>query len=228
MEDVQLPVGVWIHGGAHITGSNRDAQYNMSFIVEQSVAAGKPFIGVNLNCRLQLYGFMYGSDFVEAGSGDLGYKDQHLALRWLRENIAAFCGDLVWHATRRLTAETWARNGVPGWSYLFNVLPVGVSGAVGVTHFLEVAYVFSNVGAAAPEEHTRVANLMSRYWAGFIADLDPNSGKVGPDWPAYSLAEPQLMAFDVNSTALATPIADTYREEQIQYINDNLGPLGRK
>ncbi|KAK7712411.1 hypothetical protein SLS64_004795 [Diaporthe eres] len=431
MENVQLPVGVWIHGGAHISGSNRDAQYNMSFIVEQSVLAGKPFIGVNLNYRLQLYGFMYGSDFVEAGLGNLGYKDQHLALRWLQENIAAFggdptkvtiwgesaggesvgahlisyggrdhglfraaimesanpinpfrynspaewdvyydaitaaancssaadtvaclravpsdtltaifesdvvdeipswgmeidgdfiegnareallagnfikvpilhgqnhdegtalatrgidtdaqfladvrsrgadnatalriaalypddpaagipatlagrapaelglqykraaafCGDLVWHATRRLTAETWARNGVPGWAYLFNVLPAGVSDAVGVTHFLEVAYVFSNIGAAAPQKHTMVANLMSRYWAGFIADLDPNSGNVGPNWPTYSLAEPQLMAFDVNMTSLATPIADTYRAEQIQYINDNLGPFGRK
>lgn len=55
--------------------------------------AGKPFIGVNLSYRLQLYGFMYGSDFVEAGLGNLGYKDQHLALRWLQENIAAFGGD---------------------------------------------------------------------------------------------------------------------------------------
>lgn len=36
------------------------------------------------------------------------------------------------------------------------------------------------------------------------------------------------MAFDVNMTDLATPIADTYRAEQIQYINDNLGSFGRK
>jgi triacylglycerol lipase len=379
MEDVQLPVGVWIHGGAHISGSNRDAQYNMSFIVEQSVAAGKPFIGVNLNYRLQLYGFMYGSDFFEAGLGNLGYKDQHVALHWIQENIAAFggdpdkvtiwgesaggesvgahlisyggrdqglfraaimesanpinpfrynspsewdvyydaitaaancsssadtvaclrtvpsdtltsifqsdiiddipswgmeidgefiksnareallagdfikvpilhgqnhdegtalatrgidtdaqfladvrsrgadnatalriadlypddpavgipgtlagrasaslglqykraaafCGDLVWHATRRLTAEIWVQNGVPNWTYLFNVRPVGLSDAVGVTHFVEVAYVFSNIGATAPQKHTQVANLMSRYWASFIADSDPNSG----------------------------------------------------
>ncbi|KAK7414943.1 hypothetical protein QQX98_006268 [Neonectria punicea] len=88
-----LPVGVWIHGGAHIQGSNRDPMYNMSFIVEQSAAAGKPFIGVNLNYRLQLFGFLCGSAVVESGVGNLGYKDQHLALRWLHENIAAFGGD---------------------------------------------------------------------------------------------------------------------------------------
>lgn len=60
------------------------------------------------------------------------------------------------------------------------------------------------------------------YWSPFSLYI------VGPKWPAYSLAEPQLMVFDVNMTDLATPIADTYRAEQIQYINDNLGPLGRK
>lgn len=89
----KLPVGVWIHGGGHTGGSNQDPNYNMSFIVQQSVVAGKPFIGVNINYRLQLFGFMYGSAVVESGAGNLGYKDQHLALRWLQENIAAFGGD---------------------------------------------------------------------------------------------------------------------------------------
>ncbi|KAJ6081113.1 hypothetical protein N7499_005987 [Penicillium canescens] len=88
-----LPVGVWIHGGGHTGGSNQDPNYNMTFLVHQSVAAGKPFIGVNINYRLQLFGFMYGSTFAEAGVGNLGYKDQHLALRWIHENIAAFGGD---------------------------------------------------------------------------------------------------------------------------------------
>ena len=89
----KLPVGVWIHGGGHTGGSNQDPNYNMSFIVQQSVVAGKPFIGANINYRLQLFGFMYGSTVVESGVGNLGYKDQHLALRWLQENIAAFGGD---------------------------------------------------------------------------------------------------------------------------------------
>ncbi|KAL2827813.1 Alpha/Beta hydrolase protein [Aspergillus cavernicola] len=89
----KLPVGVWIHGGGHTTGSNQDPNYNMTFLVQQSVRAGKPFIGVNINYRLQLFGFMYGSAIVESGVGNIGYKDQHLALRWLQENIAAFGGD---------------------------------------------------------------------------------------------------------------------------------------
>ncbi|KAJ5695967.1 hypothetical protein N7536_006379 [Penicillium majusculum] len=89
----KLPVGVWIHGGGHTTGSNQDPNYNMTFLVQQSVAAGKPFIGVNIQYRMQLFGFMFGSAVVDSGVGNLGYKDQHLALRWIQENIAAFGGD---------------------------------------------------------------------------------------------------------------------------------------
>ncbi|KAJ5617113.1 hypothetical protein N7537_002227 [Penicillium hordei] len=89
----KLPVGVWIHGGGHTTGSNQDPNYNMTFLVQQSVTAGKPFIGVNIQYRLQLFGFMFGSAIVDSGVGNLGYKDQHLALRWIHENIAAFGGD---------------------------------------------------------------------------------------------------------------------------------------
>jgi hypothetical protein len=54
---------------------------------------------------------------------------------------------------------------------------IGFSDAVGVTYFIEVAYVFSNIGATAPQRHTQVAHLMWRYWASFIADSDPNGGK---------------------------------------------------
>ncbi|CRL26063.1 Carboxylesterase, type B [Penicillium camemberti] len=74
----KLPVGVWIHGGGHTTGSNQDPNYNMTFLVQQSVAAGKPFIGVNIQYRMQLFGFMFGSAIVDSG---------------IQENIAAFSGD---------------------------------------------------------------------------------------------------------------------------------------
>lgn len=92
----QMPAYPWVLGytvAAHTSGPNQDPSYNMTFIVEQSVAAGKPFIRVNINYRLQLFGFMYGSAVVDEGVGNLGYKDQHLAVHWLQENIAGFGGD---------------------------------------------------------------------------------------------------------------------------------------
>lgn len=89
----QLPVGVWIHGGGAFMGSSLDPRYNMSFIIQQSVDLGKPFIAVSLNYRLQAFGYLFGTAAMEAGVTNLGYKDQRLALHWVQENIGAFGGD---------------------------------------------------------------------------------------------------------------------------------------
>lgn len=89
----QLPVGVWIHGGGGFMGSSLDPRYNLSFIVQQSVDMGKPFIGVSLNYRLHGFGYLFGTAVLEAGITNLGYKDQRLALHWVQENIGAFGGD---------------------------------------------------------------------------------------------------------------------------------------
>jgi carboxylesterase type B len=92
-EDAKLPVGFWIHGGAYLQGGNRDPRYNFSYILQEAVEAGKPFIGVSINYRLQGFGFMWGTEVKEAGVANLGLKDQRLALHWVSENIAAFGGD---------------------------------------------------------------------------------------------------------------------------------------
>ncbi|KAE9022077.1 hypothetical protein PF011_g4635 [Phytophthora fragariae] len=55
--------------------------------------AGKPFIGVSFNYRLQAFGFLWGTAVKEAGVTNLGFRDQRLALHWVQENIAAFGGD---------------------------------------------------------------------------------------------------------------------------------------
>ncbi|KAF1776530.1 Alpha/Beta hydrolase fold [Phytophthora cactorum] len=48
-----LPVGVWVYGGGFIQGGARDPRYNLSYIIKEAVAAGKPIIGVSFNYRLQ-------------------------------------------------------------------------------------------------------------------------------------------------------------------------------
>jgi len=89
----KLPVAVWIHGGGFYQGGNADPRYNLSFIVQQSVQAGTPFVGVSINYRLQAWGFLFGKEVLEDGSANIGIRDQRLALRWVQENIAAFGGD---------------------------------------------------------------------------------------------------------------------------------------
>ncbi|KAG7378033.1 hypothetical protein PHYPSEUDO_010618 [Phytophthora pseudosyringae] len=92
-DDMKLPVGFWIHGGAYQQGGNRDPRYNFSYVLQEAVEAGKPFIGVSINYRLHGFGFLWGTSVEEAGAGNLGLKDQRLALHWVNENIDAFGGD---------------------------------------------------------------------------------------------------------------------------------------
>lgn len=404
----RLPVGFWIHGGGNYEGGNSDPRYNLSFIVQQSVAAGKPFIGVGVNYRLQGLGFLFGNEVLEAGAANIGLHDQRRALRWVQENIGAFGGDpakvAVWgesagasdigahllahggrdeglfraaimesgapagkrfatadawqpgydaivgaanctaaadtlaclrrlpidalsavlngsatanssfgpvcdgdliratsgtralaggafvrvpilhgrnhdegtmfatkgidtdaefeamlsasglddetvaifaalypdipeigipatlrgrpppsasdlgrqwkrasayagdnnqHTGRRIMSQTWARNNLSSYSYVFNVLPEGIDATVGATHFTEVSFVFHNIlgvgydnavasppFAGAPQTYVQTSTIMSRMWASFISDLDPNNngGELDPVEPLIVFA----------------------------------------
>ncbi|KAJ4386628.1 hypothetical protein N0V93_009526 [Gnomoniopsis smithogilvyi] len=91
--DANLPVAVWFNPGGWYEGGNLDPRYNMSFIVQQSVEMGKPFVAVMPNYRLSLFGFIYSQEVIDAGVTNLGMLDQRLALHWVQENIANFGGD---------------------------------------------------------------------------------------------------------------------------------------
>jgi len=73
-------------------GGSADKRYNLSFIVDHSVKMGAPIIGVSINYRLSAFGFLAGSEATQAGATNLGFRDQRLALQWVRENIKAFGG----------------------------------------------------------------------------------------------------------------------------------------
>ncbi|KAL4913716.1 Alpha/Beta hydrolase protein [Aspergillus aurantiobrunneus] len=92
-EQKKLPVGFWIHGGGFTNGGGGDQRYNLSFIVDQSVKIGKPIIGVSINYRLSIWGFLHSNEVVGEGITNLGLRDQRIALQWVQENIAAFGGD---------------------------------------------------------------------------------------------------------------------------------------
>ena len=84
-----LPVMVWIHGGAFTGGSGAVPIYNGAALASHGV------IVVTINYRLGVYGFLAHPDLRrEAGTtGDYGLLDQIAALRWVQANIAAFGGD---------------------------------------------------------------------------------------------------------------------------------------
>lgn len=74
-------------------GGSNDQRYNLSFIVNNSVAMNTPMLGVSIQYRLSAWGFLGGKEALDGGATNLGFRDQRLALHWIQENIAAFGGD---------------------------------------------------------------------------------------------------------------------------------------
>lgn len=85
------PVLVWIHGGAFTFGAGSRATCHGAVLARRG-----DVVVVTINYRLGLFGYLRGIDICgEAlpSSGNEGLLDQLAALRWVREEIAAFGGD---------------------------------------------------------------------------------------------------------------------------------------
>ncbi|KAF2652181.1 alpha/beta-hydrolase [Lophiostoma macrostomum CBS 122681] len=91
--NASLPVAFWIHGGGLFEGSAVDERYNLSAVVARSVQEGHPVMAVSTNYRVSMWGFVTGEEVLRTGNANLGFRDQRLAMHWVRENIAAFGGD---------------------------------------------------------------------------------------------------------------------------------------
>jgi para-nitrobenzyl esterase len=90
-DDARRAVMVWIHGGAFVTGAGSVGTYNGKHIVPRG-----DIVLVTVNYRLGAFGFLNLRDATDGklpGTGAEGLGDQIAALRWVRDNIAAFGGD---------------------------------------------------------------------------------------------------------------------------------------
>ena len=87
----KAPVLVWIHGGGLFDGESSD--YDASELAEGGPAG--PTVVVTINYRLGLLGYLAHPALDAEGHpfGNYGLLDQQAALRWVRDNIAAFGGD---------------------------------------------------------------------------------------------------------------------------------------
>ncbi len=78
------PVMVWLHGGGNFGGTGNEVD-------ARRMATGGDVVVVTVNYRLGVFGF-FGHPGL-ADSGSFGLLDQQAALRWVRDNAAAFGGD---------------------------------------------------------------------------------------------------------------------------------------
>ncbi|MCX4695816.1 carboxylesterase/lipase family protein [Streptomyces sp. NBC_01408] len=148
---IGLPVMVWFHGGAYVFGRSADPVYDGARLARRDVVV------VSFNYRVGMEGFGQ----LAGSPANRGLLDQIAALRWVRENIAAFGGEpddvtlfgesagagsiaalLAMPAAEGLFHQAVAQS-VPG-SYFTPELASGIAEAVG-----------ARVGSAATAEALR-------------------------------------------------------------------------
>lgn len=90
-ERAQLPVMVWIHGGANVNGWSFEPNYRGREL------AAMDAVVVSIQYRLGVFGFLahpaLSAESPHTSSGNYGILDQIEALRWIQANIAGFGGD---------------------------------------------------------------------------------------------------------------------------------------
>ena len=87
----KLPVLVYFYGGGFVGGDGSEYRYDGESL------ATKGIVTITVNYRLGVFGFLSHPDLTKESahhsSGNYGLLDQHAALVWVQQNIAAFGGD---------------------------------------------------------------------------------------------------------------------------------------
>ncbi|XP_063794569.1 bile salt-activated lipase-like [Pseudophryne corroboree] len=88
----KLPVMVWIYGGGFLLGGGQGANFLDNYLYDgEELALRGNVIVVTFNYRVGPLGFLSTGD--ANAPGNYGLWDQHMAIAWVKRNIAAFGGD---------------------------------------------------------------------------------------------------------------------------------------
>ena len=85
-----MPVMIWIHGGAYISGSSNSVVYDLDYLPLHEIVL------ITINYRLGPFGFLKLDDATNGqikSTGNEGLMDQKLAIEWVKENISEFGGN---------------------------------------------------------------------------------------------------------------------------------------
>ena len=87
----KLPVLVYYYGGGFVAGDGSELRYDGESLARRGIVV------VTVNYRLGVFGFFAHPELTKESpnhaSGNYGLLDQAAALKWVKENIAAFGGD---------------------------------------------------------------------------------------------------------------------------------------
>jgi para-nitrobenzyl esterase len=86
-----LPVLVYFYGGGFVAGDGSEPRYDGESMARQGI------VSVTVNYRLGVFGFLalpaLARESSHRAAGNYGLLDQHAALQWVHDHIAAFGGD---------------------------------------------------------------------------------------------------------------------------------------
>lgn len=89
--DEKLPVFIYFNGGGLMAGSGSEPRYAGLSLARRGIVA------ITANYREGIFGFyshpQLSKESAYKGSGNYGFMDQAAAIKWVKENIAAFGGD---------------------------------------------------------------------------------------------------------------------------------------
>ena len=137
----------------------------------------------------------------------------------------AIGGDIAMISGRRKLAELFTETGDVVYSYRFDQRWSQRAEWDGVRHFDNVVFSFQNIsGLLGPspqyDSHAELANSIGQAYVRFVNNLDPNpkGSKKGslPKWPKYDMSKPRNMVLNATKNWVED---DTWRKEQIEYIN---------
>lgn len=199
--DGQAPVMVFIHGGGFTAGSTWDPWYDGAAFARRGVVL------VTLQYRIGPFGWLDVSDMGPeyATSGNNGLQDQMAALRWVRQNAAAFGGDpgnVTLFAESAGAISMSALMGVPDADGLYDrvILESGTAGTVATPAWSQRVYdrFVELSGVAQPQDLAELTTEQLLDTARRIYDTEFSDtafhplvdGTLLPDLPMKRIASP--------------------------------------
>ncbi len=121
----KLPVLVYFYGGGFVAGDGSEARYDGESMARKGIVA------VTVNYRLGVFGFFAHPELTKSSphraSGNYGLLDQYAALKWVKQNIAAFGGN-----PKRVTIAGESAGSIAASAQMASPLAKGlIAGAIG-------------------------------------------------------------------------------------------------
>jgi para-nitrobenzyl esterase len=221
----KLPVLVYFFGGGFVAGDGSEGRYDGARMASDGIVA------VTVNYRLGVFGFMTHPELTKeskhGASGNWGLLDQHAALEWVKQNIAAFGGD-----PKRVTIAGESAGSISVSAQMASPLSRDlIAGAIGESGSIVAA--LAPVPLSQAEEQG--AKFAASVGASGIAALrampaaqileaagKPGAGRFGTTLDGYFLSESPRAIFEAGKQAHVPLLAGWNSEEQ-----NGRGVLGR-